>query len=240
MSARSVLEIGMAWGLSTLFLLRALIENDAPPKAHVVIDPFQTRDFHGAALTSIRRLGLDSMVEFHEEFSEIALPRMVSEKRQFDFIFVDGNHRFDGVFLDAVYSDRMLRPGGVIVFDDSWSNSVFLTCRYLESNYSYIAVGAYPPMRPARRRRRAYRGQMRAYRKNDSSPSGGRFHLVSFFDDFEVVESEERRLRAEGLHALHQGDRLAARRIFRAALRVNPRRPNTWLRMLRTYLPARS
>ena len=32
--------------------------------------------------------------------------------------FVDGNHRFDGVFLDLVYLGRLVRGGGVIVLDD--------------------------------------------------------------------------------------------------------------------------
>ncbi|MGH7837135.1 MAG: O-methyltransferase [Candidatus Binataceae bacterium] len=235
--ARSVLEIGMAWGLSTLCLLRALVANGASAGAHVVIDPFQTTDFHRAALASIRRLGLASMVEFHEELSELALPKMVARKRCFDFVFIDGNHRFDGVFLDAVYANRLLRPGGVMAFDDSWSDPVFLACRFLETNYGYAPVAAYPPMRPGRRRRRVYRGHMRAYRKPDQPQSRGRFHLAPFYAGFEAGDGEERRLRSEGLRALLDGDRRGARQALSAAGRINPRRLNTWLRILRTYLP---
>ena len=42
----------------------------------------------------------------------------MSESRQFDFAFVDGNHRFDGVFLDLIYLGRLLRGGSVIFLDD--------------------------------------------------------------------------------------------------------------------------
>jgi len=235
--ARSVLEIGMAWGLSTSFLLRALVANDAPPGAHVVIDPFQTEDFHRAALTSIQRLGLESMIEFYEERSELALPKMVEAQRLFDFVFIDGNHRFDAVFLDLVYANRLPKPGGVMAFYDSWADPMFLACRYLETNYGYAPVATYPPMRPGRRRPRLYRGHLQAYRKPGQPPVRERFHLAPFFAGFESGDGEERRLRAEGIRALHNGDRRGARRAFSAAGRLNPRRFNTWMRLMRTYLP---
>jgi len=31
---------------------------------------------------------------------------------------VDGNHRFDAVFVDLYYLGRLLRPGGVMFLDD--------------------------------------------------------------------------------------------------------------------------
>jgi predicted O-methyltransferase YrrM len=57
-------------------------------------------------------------VEFHEEESQPALPRFVTEERSFDFAFVDGKHRFDGVFLDLVYLGRLVRAGGIVFLDD--------------------------------------------------------------------------------------------------------------------------
>jgi hypothetical protein len=33
--------------------------------------------------------------------------------------FLDGNHRFEGVFLDLVYSGRLLREGGIVFADDT-------------------------------------------------------------------------------------------------------------------------
>ena len=31
----------------------------------------------------------------------MVLPRLLGEERRFDLALVDGNHRFDGVFLDS-------------------------------------------------------------------------------------------------------------------------------------------
>ena len=58
------------------------------------------------------------MVELIEEPSEIALPRLLTEGREFDLAFVDGNHRFDGVFLDLVYLGRLVRRTGIVIVDD--------------------------------------------------------------------------------------------------------------------------
>jgi hypothetical protein len=57
-------------------------------------------------------------VEHHGEESQLALPRFLSEGRRFDLAFVDGNHRFDGVFLDLVYLGRLVRAGAIVFVDD--------------------------------------------------------------------------------------------------------------------------
>lgn len=36
----------------------------------------------------------------------------------YDFIYVDGDHSEDAVWLDAIYSFKILRKDGIIVFDD--------------------------------------------------------------------------------------------------------------------------
>jgi len=236
--ARTVLEIGMAWGLATLWLSEALVGNGAAPGAHVVVDPFQTAQFHRAALNSIRTLGLATMVEFHEEFSAYALPLMAQEGRAFDLVFIDGSHRFDDVFVDLFFAHKLLKPGGLMVFDDTWSDSIFLACRYLETNYAYELIATQPPPRTGRKRKRLYRGQMRAYRKLAETRERGRFDLVPFYDDFTTGNNEGHRLRGAGMLALRAGDTTAARQAFRSALRLNPRRFKNYLRYFRTFLPA--
>jgi predicted O-methyltransferase YrrM len=61
---------------------------------------------------------LAELVEFHAEESQVALPRFLTEGRRFDLAFVDGNHRFDAVFLDLVYLGRLVRAGGIVFLDD--------------------------------------------------------------------------------------------------------------------------
>jgi predicted O-methyltransferase YrrM len=116
--AAVTLETGMGFGLSALFICEGLLRNGHERPRHVAIDPFQVEKIAGIGLQVIEDAGLGDVVEFHEEESQIALPRFVAEGRRFDFAFVDGNHRFDGVFLDLVYLGRLVRPSGTIFVDD--------------------------------------------------------------------------------------------------------------------------
>lgn len=58
------------------------------------------------------------LVEHHAEQSQLVLPRLCGEGQRFDLAFVDGNHRFDAVFVDLFYLGRLVRPGGIILLDD--------------------------------------------------------------------------------------------------------------------------
>jgi len=44
--------------------------------------------------------------------------RVNSEVNNFDFIFIDGDHSFDGVIQDFNNYSKLLKSGGVLVFDD--------------------------------------------------------------------------------------------------------------------------
>ena len=114
------IEIGLAYGVSALHICQALVESGAPDARHVVLDPFQAGQggFADCGLQVLEEAGVSSLVEFHAEMSQIALPRFLKEQRRFDFAFVDGNHRFDSVFVDLFYLGRLLRKGGVILLDD--------------------------------------------------------------------------------------------------------------------------
>jgi hypothetical protein len=47
------------------------------------------------------------------------LAQLLSEKRTFDLIYIDGSHSFEDVFVDAYFSAMLLSGGGVVAFDDS-------------------------------------------------------------------------------------------------------------------------
>ena len=115
---RRTIEIGLGYGIATLHILAGLLENGAAEPRHVAIDPHQATRFAGCGLQFLEEAGVAELVELHEEESQIALPRFVAEGRSFDLAFVDGNHRFDGVFLDLVYLGRLVRPGGIVFLDD--------------------------------------------------------------------------------------------------------------------------
>lgn len=56
--------------------------------------------------------------EIFREYSQQALPKLVSEKKQYDFIYIDASHRADDTFVDAYYANKLLKVGGLIIFDD--------------------------------------------------------------------------------------------------------------------------
>lgn len=135
--AARTIEVGLAHGISALFICEGLIRTGRPNARHVAIDPNQERGFSGVALQLLREAGVDHLLEFHGERSEIVLPRLLSEGRVFDLGFIDGNHRFDWVFIDAVYLGRMVRGGGVIFLDDYQLPSVRKTVAFLTNNLGW-------------------------------------------------------------------------------------------------------
>jgi predicted O-methyltransferase YrrM len=123
--AQRTLETGLGYGVATLFICDGLIRN-GPDGRHVAIDPFQfrglrgqTTKFRGAGLELLEKAGVRDLVEFHEQESQIVLPRLLAEGRSFDLAFLDGNHRFEGVFLDLIYSGRLVKEGGIVLVDDT-------------------------------------------------------------------------------------------------------------------------
>jgi hypothetical protein len=107
--ATRTIEIGLGYGISALHICEGLLGDADPAAQHVALDPYQATRFAGCGLQFHEEAGVAEMVEHHAESSEIALPRFLGEARSFHVAFVDGNHRFDGVFLDLVFLGRLVR-----------------------------------------------------------------------------------------------------------------------------------
>lgn len=129
--AERTIEVGLALGLSALFLCQAVLERKG---RHVAIDPLQEGSWNGAGFRTLRDAGVEKIVEVIEAESQLALPRLLSEEREFDFAFIDGDHRFEGVFLDLYYMTRLVKPGGLVVVDDMWMPAVRMAVAYAERN----------------------------------------------------------------------------------------------------------
>lgn len=116
--AARTIEVGLGYGISALFVCEGLLANGNPDARHVVIDPYQDTRFAGCGLQFLDEASVAGLVEHHAEESQITLPRLVSEGRTFDLAVVDGNHRFDAVFVDLFYLGKLLRPGAIAFVDD--------------------------------------------------------------------------------------------------------------------------
>lgn len=112
------IEIGLGYGISALHICEGLLGNADPAARHVALDPYQATRFANCGLQFLEEAGIAEMVEHHAEESQIALPRFLGEARRFHLAFVDGNHRFDGVFVDLVFLGRLVRAGGIVFVDD--------------------------------------------------------------------------------------------------------------------------
>jgi predicted O-methyltransferase YrrM len=117
-NATRTVEVGLGYGISALFICEGLLMNSHPGARHVVIDPNQSTRFANCGLQFIDDAGVSELIDHHNEQSQIVLPRLQSERRTFDLAFVDGNHRFEGAFVDLVYLGRLVRPSGIIFVDD--------------------------------------------------------------------------------------------------------------------------
>ncbi len=114
--ATRTIEIGLGYGVSALYVCEGLLGNADPMARHVALDPYQATRFANCGLQFLEEAGIAEMVEHHAEESQIALPRFLDEARRFHLAFVDGDHRFDGVFLDLVFLGRLVR--GVVLCNE--------------------------------------------------------------------------------------------------------------------------
>jgi predicted O-methyltransferase YrrM len=143
--ARQTIEVGLGYGVSALAVCEGLVRNGRDGTDHVVIDPFQETRFAGEGLRLLEEAGMAPLVELHPEESQLVLPRLVSEGRRFDLAFVDGNHRFDCVFLDLVYLGRLVRGGGIVFLDDYQLPAVARAASFCATNLGWTLEEVSPP-----------------------------------------------------------------------------------------------
>ena len=78
------------------------------------------------------------LVELHLEESQVVLPRLLAEGRRFDLAFVDGNHRFEAVFLDLVYCARLLDERRIVFVDDVQLPGVRRAVAFCVANLGWV------------------------------------------------------------------------------------------------------
>lgn len=131
---KRTLEIGLAYGFSTMYFLAAIKANGMG--SHVAMDPFEITDWHGIGLKKAQEMGMDRSLRFIQEKDVFGLPALAREGLQFEVIFIDGSHRFDDVLLDFTLSDYVCAKGGYIILDDAVMPSIRKAVSFIENNRS--------------------------------------------------------------------------------------------------------
>jgi predicted O-methyltransferase YrrM len=136
------LEVGLAYGISAMYICEALREVGA--ERHIVVDPFQFEQWKGVGLHNLTLSGYSDMVRFEPLPSAVALPRLLEEGLVIDFAFVDGWHTFDHALVEFFYIDMLLRTGGILAFDDAGLPSIQKLCRFILTNRAYSVHAVLP------------------------------------------------------------------------------------------------
>jgi predicted O-methyltransferase YrrM len=129
-------EVGMANGISTLAILTGL--RDSGSGGHLIsIDPHQGRSWRGVGVLQVCRAGLEDHHTLVEEPDYLALPDLLRANTRVDFAYIDGWHTFDHALLNWWYLDKMLKPGGIVGFNDCRYRAVRRTISFLLTHRSY-------------------------------------------------------------------------------------------------------
>jgi predicted O-methyltransferase YrrM len=134
----NTIEIGCAFGISSLFICAAL--EDVQGAHHTIIDPAQSSHFFNVGLNNLRRAKIDFFT-FYESMSHSILPRLLAENKKFDLALIDGDHRFEYTLNDFFYLSKLLNVGGVILIDDCMMPSVNKAVRYILNYSEFKQIG---------------------------------------------------------------------------------------------------
>jgi predicted O-methyltransferase YrrM len=150
-----ILEIGSWEGRSALFLLTYFTQGHLTAvdtwtgdlEAHYVRRDLRDLEvrFDGNLAPCVARLTK------RKGSSLQVLPQLLDEQQKFDVIYVDGSHFADDVLTDGITAWRLLKQGGVLIFDDflapfylraranpAWAINLFL--KYHEGEYNILHV----------------------------------------------------------------------------------------------------
>ena len=132
MDFQRTLEIGLGAGGSAVYIMAAT------GKRHVSMDPYQKSFYGGVGLRNVKKMGFEHTLEHYEDYSCFVLPYLIRSGRRFDFIYVDGDHKFDSVAVDFYFSNSLLEQGGYVLLDDSWMPSVDTYAQFIKTNLGEV------------------------------------------------------------------------------------------------------
>jgi SAM-dependent methyltransferase len=118
------LEVGLFEGRSAVWMLDNVLTH---PTARLVgIDPFSdtfytameppSTTYKDVFFANLKASGSEQKAEIIQGYSQVELRKL--PLGSFDIIYIDGSHHAPDVLEDAILSWRLLKDGGVLIFDD--------------------------------------------------------------------------------------------------------------------------
>lgn len=130
---KNFLEIGSFEGRSAVWLVENVLEDGGEL---LCIDTWGGGEEHGGLDMDAAEMRFDKNIKLALEkfprrkvskckgLSTTWLPALAQDRRSFDFIYIDGSHIAKDVLTDACMAWPLLKPDGVMVFDDYlWGDS---------------------------------------------------------------------------------------------------------------------
>lgn len=123
----SCLELGFAHGVGSLYIAAALDELGQQGKL-VSVDNLSAKKRNPNIFQLLDISGLSKIVTpvFHSlGYNWYLMKYLESDSGSIDFCFIDGAHTWEVDALAFLVVDLILRPGGIVLFDDlDWSHSI--------------------------------------------------------------------------------------------------------------------
>lgn len=116
------LELGTAYGMSTMFILEAMKANGVAGRV-ATLEAMEPQ-FSIASEALKRQYG--EMVSCHLGSTRDALPDLVRSLGQLDFLFHDAGHTREDYVSDFGAVEKALVPGSVVLFDDIQMQAPFM------------------------------------------------------------------------------------------------------------------
>ena len=121
------LEIGCFEGRSTKWFLDTILSQEN--SSITCVDTFQGSPEHSGTIdtTSLYErfcVNLHEEIEknrvqvFHKKSLDFFLYDSAHLTEAFDFVYIDGSHKASDVLVDAIHSFRLVKQGGLLIFDD--------------------------------------------------------------------------------------------------------------------------
>jgi predicted O-methyltransferase YrrM len=130
-----VVEIGTAFGGTigrwlNLPTVETVASIDIPSGVHGGVSPERYEEMSSAVLDEAHTLGKQALLiklDSHSKETAEVLKHLLG-KREIDFLFIDGDHSYEGVRKDFQMYAPMVREGGIIAFhdirDSEWHRSI--------------------------------------------------------------------------------------------------------------------